>query len=748
MEGRRLESLVDDDSQGSGTLIRYLQIANAAGKPSLRDFRQPLALAPESRTSQNTHESAMSHKNHRLLALSALSLAAALATNGATAAETPLAALPYTPALDTTAMDRKVDPCEDFYQYACGGWLVNNPIPDDQSRWSVFAKMANENQRYLWGTLDKLAAGGAERSANQAKMGDYFAACMAEDAVNAQGLTPLRPLLDLVAKLANKKELPALLAALQLGANNERFFFAFSSSQDFADSTQQIAFAMSGGIGLPDRDYYLKTDAKSVKLRQQYLAHVARMFELLGETPAQAAASARSVMATETALAKATLTRVDKRDPYKTFHKVDARGLQALTPGFDWAAYRAALGLPADLDTFNVTEPAFFKAFAKRLGAMSVAEIQTYLRWQLVSSHAPQLSAELVQANFDFFEQTLQGTPQLKPRWKRCVALVDQQLGEALGQEFVAHNFSPELKEKTLLMTREIEEAMAKSIAGLPWMSAATKQRAMEKLHTIVNKVGYPDQWRDYSALRVSSGDHLGNVLRGNAFEARRQLAKIGQPVDRGEWGMTPQTVNAYYNPQMNDINFPAGVLQPPLFDARLDDAPSYGNTGGTIGHELIHGFDDEGRQFDAKGNLKDWWGKKDGKAFEQRAACVVNQYARYTVVDDIKINSKLTLGEDLADLGGLVLALSAWKAHTANMKLAPADGLTPEQRFFVGFAQWDCNNVRPEAARVKAATDPHSPGRYRINGVVVNMPEFEQAFSCKPGQKMVKTEKERCKVW
>lgn len=695
----------------------------------------------------------MSNKNPRLLALSALSLAAAIATNAtaAAAAETPLAALPYTPALDTTAMDRKVDPCEDFYQYACGGWIVNNPIPDDQSRWSVYAKMANENQRYLWGILDKLSqpdAGGPARNANQTKMGDYFAACMAEDATNALGLKPLRPQLDRIAALASKKDLPALLAALQLGTNNDRLFFGFSSGQDFADSTKQIAFAFSGGLSLPDRDYYVKNDAKSTKLREQYVAHVTRMFELLGETPAAAAAAAQTVLATETALAKATLTRVDKRDPYKTFHKVDARGLQALTPGFDWTAYRAALGVPASLNVYNVTEPAFFKAFAKQLGAMKLADVQTYLRWQLVSSHAPQLSNELVQANFDFFEQTLNGTPQLKPRWKRCVALVDAQLGEALGQEFVARNFSPELKEKTQLMTREIEDAMAKSIADLPWMSAATKKRAMEKLHTIVNKVGYPDQWRDYANLAVARGDHLGNVMRGNEFEARRQLAKIGQPLDRGEWGMTPQTVNAYYNAQMNDINFPAGVLQPPLFDAKIDDAPSYGNTGGTIGHELIHGFDDEGRQFDAKGNLKDWWGKKDGKGFEKRAACVADQYAKYTVVDDIKINSKLTLGEDLADLGGLVLALSAWKAHTANMKLSSAEGLTPEQRFFVGFAQWDCNNVRPEAARVKAATDPHSPGRYRINGVVVNMPEFEQAFACKPGQKMVKTEKERCKVW
>jgi len=338
--------------------------------------------------------------------------------------------------------------------------------------------------------------------------------------------------------------------------------------------------------------------------------------------------------------------------------------------------------------------------------------------------------------------------PQLKARWKRCVELVDNQIGEALGQEFVARNFSPELKAKTQQMTEQIERAMAQRVKALAWMSPATQTRALEKLHSIVNKIGYPDVWRDYSALEIKRDDFLGNVQRGNAFEARRQLNKIGKPLDRGEWGMTPQTVNAYYNPQMNDINFPAGVLQPPLFDTKLDDAPSYGNTGGTIGHELIHGFDDEGRQFDAKGNLKDWWAKKDGRAFEKRAACVVEQYAQYTIVDDIKINSRLTLGEDLADLGGMVLALAAWREQTATQKLAPIDGLTPEQRFFIGFGQWDCNTARPEALRVQALTNPHSPGRYRINGVAVNMPEFAQAFACKPGQKMVKEESKRCKIW
>jgi putative endopeptidase len=671
-----------------------------------------------------------------------------LALAAQAADETPLDALPYTPGLDVTAMDRSADPCDDLYRYACGAWTQANPIPADQSRWSVYAKMANENQRYLWGVLAKLGDAAAERSPAQAKLGDYFASCMDEGAVQAAGLKGLQPLLDRIAGLRHQRDLPGLLAELQLAAGGDRLFFSFSAGQDFADATRQIAFAHAGGLGLPDRDYYLKRDAKTLKIRNAYETHVAHVFTLLGESPAAAKAAARSVLATETVLAKASLSKVDKRDPYKTFHVVDARGLKALMPGFDWASYQAALGAAPWYARYNVTEPAFFKALGARLQAMSAADLQTYLRWQLASSLSPALDNAFVQANFDFYGQTLTGTPQLKARWKRCVQLVDLQLGEALGQEFVARNFTPEIKAATVQMTHEIEAAMARSIDSLTWMSAATKARAHAKLKTIVNKVGYSERWRDYSAFAVQRGDFLGNVVRGNVFEARRQLAKIGQPLDRGEWSMTPQTVNAYYDAQMNDINFPAGVLQPPLYDPKMDAAPNYGNTGGTIGHELTHGFDDEGRQFDAQGNLKSWWTPKDGREFEKRAACVADQYATYTVVDEIKINSKLTLGEDLADLGGLVLAWEAWKAHMVGKPAEARDGLTPEQRFFVGFAQWDCAAARPEHLRVQAKIDPHSPPRWRINGVVVNMPEFEKAFACKPGAKLVKPAGQHCKVW
>jgi endothelin-converting enzyme/putative endopeptidase len=662
----------------------------------------------------------------------------------------PAAEFPYTPGLDTSSMDRSADPCVDFYQYACGGWMKNNPIPADQARWSVYSKLAQDNQRFLWGILEDLSRRQEGRNATQQKIGDYFGACMDEKTIEARGAEPLKPYFEQIAALKSSKDLPRVLARLHLALADQGLFFGFGSSQDFGDSTRVIAFASAGGLGLPDRDSYLKTDAKSKDIRDKYVAHIANTFKLLGDTPEQAQRQAARVMAMETELAKASLSRVDKRDPYKLFHKVDARGLQALTPGFSWPAYLGEIG-QGKQTTFNVTEPAFFKALAKMWKTSNIDATRTYLRWHVARNLSPALASNFDQEHFDFFSKTLRGVQQQQPRWKRCVALVDRQLGEALGQEFVSRAFSPALKEKSLHMTRQVEDAMKKDIESLDWMSPETKQRAQEKLAAIVNKIGYPDKWRDYGAYEVKPGDFAGNLERGNRFETRRQLAKIGKPLDRGEWSMTPPTVNAYFDPQMNDINFPAGVLQPPLFDPKMDDAPNYGNTGGTIGHELTHAFDDEGRQFDAKGNLKDWWTKKDAKEYEERAACIVDQYARYTVVDDVKINSKLTLGEDIADLGGLILGWMAWQTEMASMpqKAQPPqlrDGLTPEQRFFVGYAQWACENDRPENLRVKAMTDPHSPGRYRVNGLVVNMPQFQQAFQCKPGQPMVK--ENRCRVW
>ncbi|MGD0438620.1 MAG: M13 family metallopeptidase [Bryobacteraceae bacterium] len=672
-------------------------------------------------------------------------LAAAGIALGQSANETPLFALPYSPSLDLSSMDRSVDPCTDFYHYTCGGWIKKNPIPSDQARWDVYAKLADDNQRFLWGILEEASKPSANRNKVEAEIGDYFHTCMDEPAVEKAGIAPLKPLLDEIAALKSTRDLPALLGQQQLRIVGDHMLFGFGSSQDYADSSQVIAFANAGGLGLPDRDYYTKTDTKSQETRQKYVEHVQKMFELLGEPPADATSHARTVMSIETALAQASLTRVEKRDPYKLFHKLSRAELQQLTPGFQWDVYFKAADVPHSA-VVNVTEPAFFKEMEKQLKSRSLADWKTYLRWHIVLAKARSLSAPFVRANFDFYSKYLQGVQEMPPRWKRCVRRVDGDLGEALGQVFVEKTFAPDTKQRALVMTKEIERAMEGEIKQLPWMGEATKQRALEKLHTVVNKIGYPDKWRDYSSIKIARDDYFGNVERATEFESRRQLAKIGKPVDRTEWQITPPTVDAYYDPQMNDINFPAGVLQPPLFDPKVDDAPNYGNTGATIGHELTHGFDDEGRQFDAKGDLKDWWTKSDAEEFESRVKCVSDQYSQYTVVDDVKINGKLTLGEDVADLGGTYLAYLAWKDATKSQKLQPVDGFTPDQRFFIGMAQWACGDERPESKRMNAITNPHSPDEYRINGVVSDLPQFGQAFACRVGQPMVRPQ--ACKIW
>jgi endothelin-converting enzyme/putative endopeptidase len=562
--------------------------------------------------------------------------------------DAPLFALPYSPSLDVSSMDRAVDPCTDFYHYACGAWIKKNPIPADQARWDVYAKLNEDNERFLWGILVEASKPDASRNLVETEIGDYFAACMDQTAVENTGIAPLKPGLAAIAALHSLRDLPAYLGRQHLEMAGNGMLFGFGSNQDFEDSSRVIAFADAGGLGLPDRDYYTKTDAKSVETRQKYAEHVQRMFELLGEAPSPAKRHAQTVLDIETELAKASLTRVEKRDPYKLFHKMTPAQLQALTPSFRWAAYFKADQAP-DTSAINVSEPAYFKEVEKLLTAHKLDDWKTYLRWHLVHSKASFLPAAFDNANFDFYSKYLRGVEQMPPRWKRCVRRVDGDIGEALGQEFVAKTFAPATKQSALNMTKGIEASMESEIQQLPWMGAETKQRALEKLHGIVNKIGYPDKWRDYSSIKIARDDYFGNVERATLFESKRDLAKIGKPVDRAEWGITPPTVNAYYDPQMNDINFPAGVLQPPLFDPKMDDAPNYGNTGATIGHELTHGFDDEGRQFDAKGDLKDWWTKSDAEEFEKRAGCVSDQYSQYTVIDDIKINGKLTLGEDLA---------------------------------------------------------------------------------------------------
>jgi putative endopeptidase len=673
-----------------------------------------------------------------------LALTPSVSTFAQSAPDGPITSLPYSPSLDLTSMDKTAEACMDFYRYACGGWEQKNPIPADQSSWSVYGKLHDENLHFLWGLLNEVSVARLDRTPSEQKTGDYFASCMDESAIDVAGADPIQPALDRVAKLTKTKDAARLTAWLHL-TGTDNAIFRFASEQDFANSSQVITTADAGGLGLPDREQYLKTDAKSKDIRSAYRAHLARMFELLGDSHQTASANADTVLAMETDLARSSLKSEDRRDPHKVYHKMTLAQLKKIAPNFDWPVYLETLDVPVEA-AINVAQPAFFKKLNIMLGKRSLADWKTYLRWKIVDAQAANLSRPFVQANFDFFSTKLRGIEKMPPRWKTCVRAVDRDLGEALGQVFAKRTFAAETKQRAADMTKAIERAMETRIATLDWMSASTKAAALEKLRTLVNKIGYPDKWRDYGALEVRRGDHFGNVQRSQTFESKRQVAKVGKPVDRNEWEMTPPTVNAYYSPQMNDINFPAGILQPPLFDPKLDDAPNFGNTGATIGHELTHAFDDEGRQFDAKGNLRDWWTKKDADEFTKRTSCIVDQYSGYTVIDDIKINGKLTVGEDVADLGGTIIAYLAWKATTANQKLEPVDGFTPEQRFFIGYAQWACTNARPEILRLRALTDPHSPVRYRINGVVANMPEFAQAFMCKPGQPMVR--EKPCKVW
>ncbi|MBO0911755.1 MAG: M13 family metallopeptidase [Acidobacteria bacterium] len=642
-------------------------------------------------------------------------------------------------------MDKSADPCVDFYRYSCGGWLAHNPIPPDQARYGRDTELAERNRAILRDILEKAAVERPDRTVVEQKIGDYYYSCMDEKSIEEKGIDPLKPELDRIRAIQSKSELAEVLARLHLAGVDA--FFSYSSDQDFKDAASVIAEADQGGLGLPERDYYTRTDAKSLETRAQYVAHVAKMLEFIGEPPADARADAQRVMAVETALAKASLTVTERRDPANVYHKLPLTDLEKINPGFAWNRYLRATGTPP-VENLNVTVPDFFKGLEAVFNQQDLAAIKTYLRWHLVHEMAPMLPAKFVAENFDFFSHKLQGQEQLQARWKRCVRSTDRQLGEALGQQYVEREFGPESKARTLGMVKDIEAAMARDIDQLSWMSPETKTKAKEKLRAVANKIGYPDKWRDYSNYNVIRGDALGNYVRGTEFESRRQIAKIGKPVDRGEWGMSPPTVNAYYNPLMNDINFPAGILQPPYYDPKADDAVNYGDAGGVIGHELTHGFDDEGSQFDGKGNLANWWTTADRKEFDSRTACVSHEYDQFIAVDDVHLNGKLTLGENVADLGGLKVAFMAYMARAAAApdKNQPEEGFTPEQRFFLSYGQGWCENDTPEVLRLEAQTDPHSTVKYRVNGVVSNLPEFQRAFSCKRGSALVP--EKRCEVW
>ncbi len=650
------------------------------------------------------------------------------------------------PGFDKTSIDTTVDPCNDFYKFACGKFAANHPIPADQAGVDQFYELYNVNTQSLNGILNKAAAGGAGRSPDEQKIGDYYKACMNTDLIEQKGLAPVEPLLHEIDALKSKDQLPAVVGKLQrMGVT---VFFGYGEQQDLKDAAKQIAAVQQGGLGLPERDYYLRTGAKDVELRQQYVDHVAKMLTLAGSTPEQAKKDADAMMAFETTLAKASMTVTEMRDPEKTYHLQPIATFEATIPGVDFGAFQDAVHSPRVSELNNAT-PDFFPALVKEVNATDLETLKAYMRYQLLTAMAGRMPKRFDEENFDFYGRKLEGQPEQAARWKRCSNSVNGALGEALGKVYVAQYFAGDSKAKMLEMVHDIEAAMEQDIDQSEWMSAETKVKAKEKLHLVANKIGYPDKWRDYTKLEIKPEDPLGNKIRADEFENDRQLAKIGKPVDHGEWGMTPPTVNAYYDPSMNDINFPAGILQPAFYDSKEDDAVNYGHIGAVIGHELTHGFDDEGKKFDGKGNLNDWWTADDTKNFVARTDCLVNEYGSFTAVDDVKVNGKLTLGENTADNGGLVLAYIAYldRAKKEGVDLAAKkDGYTSPQRFYIGFAQNYCENSRPEQVRNQVLTDPHSPDHFRANGAIVNQPGFAAAFGCKKGSPMVPVQS--CRVW
>ena len=651
---------------------------------------------------------------------------------------------------DKTAIDVAVDPCSDFYQYACGNWKKQNPIPADKTRWGQFQLLHDRNSYLLYQDLKKAAD--QPKSALQTKYGNYFAACMNVDLANRLGAKPLAPELDAIAGLKDKKQ----LAAFDVKASHDfaaPYVYRLDVSQDQKDSSKQILETDQGGLSLPDRDYYLNDDDRTKQLRQKYVAHMTKMFTLLGDSPEQASAEANDVLRIETALAKGSQARVDRRDPANVYHIMSVDELQALSPDYDWKQYLAGQGF-GQVKTLNVVSPNFVKAWNSLIETESISAIQHYMRWRALHRSAALLSQPFADEDFLFFSKTLNGQDQPTPRWLRCTNATDAALGEAVGQDWVKQNFPPEAKAKMDKLIDALEKALAEDIHELPWMSEPTKQQAEAKLKAMERKIGYPEKWRDYSTLTVKRDDPVGNLDRAVRFERAWNFGHYGKPVDKSEWDMTPPTVNAYYNGEQVNINFPAGILQPPFFSDKIDPAVNYGGIGVVIGHEMTHGFDDQGAQFDLKGNLNNWFTKEDLDQFHQRTACLADEYSGFQPVAGTNLNGRLTLGENTADNGGLRIAFRALEETLKSEGAAvepgyvdgKRDGYTPEQRYFLGFAQVWCENTREESARVRAKVDPHSPGQFRVNGSVQNFPEFGKAFGCHVGQPMMP--EKTCRVW
>ena len=660
---------------------------------------------------------------------------------------TSLAAQGQTKPIDPANIDTTCAPCRDFFQFANGGWLQRSEIPGDLPRWGSFNELQEQNYAALEQVLTEAARSApTARDPNLRKLGTFYGTCMDSATVESAGITPLQGELDQTGAIKDRRGVETAIARLhRLGIPAG---FAFQSKPDAKKSTRTIAEVYQAGLGMPDRDYYTRSDTAAEKIRGEYELHVARMLRLGGEDSASGAGSARAIMRLETALANASMTREAQRNPESLYHLTTAAGLQKLTPGFAWPGYLNSLGLKG-IKEVNVAQPEFLGTVDSLLAAAPLPDWKAYLRWNVIANTAPALSSPFVKESFRFNSTVLRGVNEMRPRWKRCLAFTDGALGEVLGQAYVRKNFTPEAKARALEMVRNIRAELKSRLGGLSWMSQETKNKAYVKLQSIINKIGYPHTWRDYSKFEARPGPFVSNLLLANEFENARVLKKIGKPTNRAEWGMTPPTVNAYYNASTNEITFPAGIMQPPFFNPKADDAVNYGGMGGAIGHEITHGFDDEGRQFDAEGNLSGWWTGADTEEFNRRADVVRNQFDGYVAVDSLHVNGKLTLGENIADLGGLLISHGAYRRSLAG-KPEPKriDGYTGDQRFFLAWAQIWRAKARPEFTRLMVNVDPHAPPEFRTNGPLSNIPAFARAFGCKSGDPMVRPESERAQIW